>query len=133
MQSYRELIAWQQSMVLVSEVYRLTKRFPREEIYGLASQLRRSAVSVPRNIAEGQGRATRGEFVPFLCNARGSLFEMETQLIIAAELGYFGEPERMLLTQQLTRVAQLLTALTTSLRPSRTKRFTIHDSRSTTV
>ncbi len=133
MQSYRELIAWQQSMVLVSEVYRLTKRFPREEIYGLASQLRRSAVSVPSNIAEGQGRATRGEFVQFLCNARGSLFEMETQLIIAAELGYFGEPERMLLTQQLTRVAQLLNALITSLRPSRTKRFTIHDSRSTTV
>ncbi len=69
MQSYKELLVWQASVELVAEVYRLTRFFPGEEIYGLTSHLRRSAVSVPSNIAEGQGRATRGEFVQFLCNA----------------------------------------------------------------
>lgn len=118
-------------MVLVSEVYRVTKIFPREEIYGLTSQLRRCAVSVPSNIAEGQGRSTRGEFLQFLCHARGSLFEMETQLVIAAELEYVSQSDQGVVINQLTRVAQLLNALITSLRPSSNKRSTIHDSRST--
>jgi len=131
MQTYKELVVWQQSMVLVSEVYRVTKFFPREEIYGLTSQLRRSAVSVPSNIAEGQGRASRGEFVQFLCHARGSLFEVETQLIIAGELGYLGEDDQTKITQKLTRVARLLNGLISSLRPSPGKRFTTHDSPST--
>ncbi|MGC2111511.1 MAG: four helix bundle protein [Candidatus Korobacteraceae bacterium] len=132
MQSYKQLLAWQQSMVLVSEVYRITKTFPREEIYGLTSQLRRCSVSVPSNIAEGQGRSTRGEFLQFLCHARGSLFEMETQLIIASDLGYVDHHNQDAVIRQLTRVAQLLNALITSLRPASSKRSTIHDSRSTT-
>jgi four helix bundle protein len=131
MQSYKELVVWQQSMTLVAEVYRVTKLFPREEIYGLTSQLRRSAVSVPSNIAEGQGRASRGEFVEFLCTARGSLFELETQVLIAGQLGYFKPQDETEISQQLTRVAQLLNALISSLRPSFGKRSTIHESRPT--
>jgi four helix bundle protein len=131
MHSYKELLVWQVAMGLVSEVYRVTREFPRAEIYGLTSQLRRSAVSVPSNIAEGQGRATRGEFIQFLGHARGSLFELETQLTIAGELGYLESQEQARILGMLTRVAQLLNGLLTSLRPSTTKRFTMHDSRST--
>ena len=79
MQSYKELVVWQKATNIVLDVYATTKDFPREEIYGLTSQLRRCAVSISSNIAEGQGRATKGEFVQFLCHARGSLFELETQ------------------------------------------------------
>ena len=70
-QSYRDLVVWHKAMELVMEIYRLTQTFPKEEIFGLLSQLRRSAVSIPSNIAEGQGRLTRGEFRVFLGNARG--------------------------------------------------------------
>ncbi len=72
--SHRDLIVWQKAMDLVSSVYRLTENFPRSEIYGLTSQIRRSACSIPANIAEGQGRRLGGEFVQFLANARGSLW-----------------------------------------------------------
>jgi four helix bundle protein len=133
MQSYKELLAWQQSMELVSSIYRATKLFPREEVYGLTSQLRRSAVSVPSNIAEGQGRATRGEFLQFLGHARGSLFEVETQLILAGELGYLQSSDATQLLSKMTRVAQLLNGLISSLRASSSKRSTMHDSRSTIV
>jgi four helix bundle protein len=132
MQSYKELLVWQQAMELVSAIYRATKLFPREEPYGLTSQLRRSAVSVPSNIAEGQGRATRGEFIQFLCHARGSLFEVETQLILAGQLGYLQAGDSGVLLQKMTRVAQLLNGLISSLRPSIGKRSTMHDRRSTT-
>jgi four helix bundle protein len=83
--SYKELVVWQKIVGLVTEIYSATSKFPREEIYGLTSQLRRSAVSVPSNIAEGQGRATRGEFVQFLGNARGSLCELQTQSLAQEE------------------------------------------------
>jgi four helix bundle protein len=75
-------------MGLVAEVYRATSQFARAEIYGLTSELRRSAVSIPSNIAEGQGRATKGEFVQFLAHARGSLYSLTTQVLIASKLGY---------------------------------------------
>ncbi|MGB8889190.1 MAG: four helix bundle protein [Candidatus Korobacteraceae bacterium] len=133
MQSYKELLAWQQSMQLVSSIYRATKLFPREEVYGLTSQLRRSAVSVPSNIAEGQGRSTRGEFLQFLGHPRGSLFEVETQLTLAGDLGYLKSSDTSQLLKQITRVAQLLNGLISSLRASSSKRSTIHDSRSTIV
>jgi four helix bundle protein len=77
--SYQQLIAWQKAVALVTDIYSITAGFPRDEIYGLTSRLRRAAVSVPSNIAEGQGRATKGEFVQFLCHARGSLYEVETR------------------------------------------------------
>jgi four helix bundle protein len=84
--SFRELVVWQRSIELSTAVYRLTRGFPKEEIYGLASQIRRSAVSVPSNIAEGQGRLSTGEFRQFLGFARGSNFELQTQLEIARAL-----------------------------------------------
>ena len=95
--SYRDLIVWQKGIELVEAVYRITKAFPREEIYGLTSQLRRAAVSVPSNIAEGQARTSTAEFKNFLSIARGSLAEVETQLLIAHRLKYLS-------TEQLTEV-----------------------------
>src|ERR1700693_5184311 len=92
-QSYRELIVWRKSMALVKDVYLCTQDFPKSELYGLTSQLRRAAVSIPSNIAEGQGRFSKGEFKQFLGHARGSLLELETQIFIARNLGYFS-PER---------------------------------------
>jgi four helix bundle protein len=86
-QSFRDLIVWQRSIQLTVKIYRLTQNFPREEIYGLTSQIRRSAVSVPSNIAEGQGRLSTGEFRQFLGMARGSNSELLTQLEIARALG----------------------------------------------
>jgi four helix bundle protein len=86
--SYRDLIAWQKAMKLVAEIYGATRRFPREECYGLTNQLRRAAVSVPSNIAEGQARFSQKEFHHFLSQARGSLVEIETQLLIAKDLEY---------------------------------------------
>ena len=86
MASFREPLVWQRAMQLTIAVYRLTKEFPREEVYGLTSQIRRSAVSLPSNIAEGHGRLNRGEYRQFLAIARGSNFELQTQLEIARVL-----------------------------------------------
>jgi four helix bundle protein len=87
-QSFRDLIVWQRSMQLTVAIYRLTQNFPHEEMYGLSSQIRRAAVSVPSNIAEGQGRQSTGEFRQFLGIARGSNSELQTQLEIARALGF---------------------------------------------
>ena len=87
-ESVRELIVWQRSIQLSLAVYKLTAKFPKEELYGLTSQMRRAAVSIPSNIAEGYGRGARGEYKQFLGIARGSTLELETQLVIANELGY---------------------------------------------
>jgi len=124
LRSYRELVAWQKAVALVTDVYAITKELPRAEIYGLTSQLRRSAVSIPSNIAEGQGRATKGEFIQFLCHARGSLFEFETQVTIARELGYIAPEVEGRVTAQVTEVARILNGLLTSLGISTRK--TIH-------
>ncbi|MGA3070161.1 MAG: four helix bundle protein [Terracidiphilus sp.] len=86
--SFRDLQVWQRAVQLSIAIYRLTKELPREEIYGLPSQIRRSAVSVPSNIAEGQGRLGTGEFKQFLGIARGSNFEVQTHLEIARALGF---------------------------------------------
>jgi four helix bundle protein len=93
MDSYRDLIAWQKAKVLALDVYVCTRKFPRDEIYGLTSQMRRAAVSVPSNIAEGKGRYSIKELVQFLYRARGSLLELETQLEIAHELTYLNSIE----------------------------------------
>jgi four helix bundle protein len=90
--SFRDLQVWQRSIQLSVAVYRLTKGFPREEIYGMTSQMRRSAVSVASNIAEGHGRQSTGEFRQFLCIARGSNFELQTQIEIARALE-FSDPK----------------------------------------
>ena len=86
LRNYQELIVWQKAMDLVIAVYQQTREFPREELYGLTNQLRRASVSIPSNIAEGQGRNTTGDFRQFLSIAYGSLQEVETQLLIAGRL-----------------------------------------------
>ncbi|MGA9355232.1 MAG: four helix bundle protein [Terriglobales bacterium] len=88
MDNYRDLIAWQKGKDLALAIYACTREFPKSEVYGLASQMRRAAVSVPSNIAEGKGRYSSREFVQFLLHARGSLLELETQILIAHELAY---------------------------------------------
>ena len=114
-QSYKDLIVWQKAIVLVTNVYRCTKPFPKDELYGLTSQLRRAAVSVPCNIAEGQGRLSTGEFKQFLGHARGSLHEMQTQLVIAENLGYLGKTEKDRLLADSTEVDRMLNGLISSL------------------
>jgi four helix bundle protein len=84
----RDLVVWQKSMTLARDVYACTRSFPKEEVFGITAQLRRAAVSVPSNIAEGHGRTTDKSFRLFLSQARGSLFEVETQLELAANLKY---------------------------------------------
>jgi len=114
--SYKDLIVWQKSRVLASEVYRVTQLFPKSELYGLTSQLRRSAVSVASNIAEGQGRLTKGEFQQFLGHARGSLLELETQLAIAVDLNYLEKEHFASLEDRISEVNRLLNGLLESLR-----------------
>src|SRR3989344_9666054 len=84
--SFRDLIIWQKGLAIAKETYKITKVLPKEELFGLTSQLRRSAVSISSNIAEGRGRSTRKDFVSFLYISQGSLFELETQLLLAKEL-----------------------------------------------
>jgi len=88
---YKELRVWQDARILVRDIYRLTHTLPKEEVFGLVSQMRRAAVSVPSNIAEGKGRHSQRELVQFLYRARGSLLELETQVLIAYDLGYITE------------------------------------------
>ena len=94
LKSYRELHVWQYAISLSIALYRLTAEFPREEIYGLTAQLRRAGVSVASNIAEGYGRGSKADYRNFLCVARGSILEVQTQLVIAKELGY-GNPRKL--------------------------------------
>jgi four helix bundle protein len=117
--SYQQLIAWQKAIALVTEIYKTSSIFPREEIYGLTSQLRRAAVSIPSNIAEGHGRATKGEFIQFLCHARGSLYELETQILIGRNLGYLVPEQQALLVKSVTELGRILNGLITSLQKER--------------
>lgn len=87
-QSFRDLAVWQRAIKMTLEIYKLTAGFPESEKFGLTSQLRRASVCVASNIAEGYGRSTKGEYVLFLGHARGSISEVETQLVIAGALGY---------------------------------------------
>ena len=112
---YQDLIAWQKAKGFATEIYRITEPFPKTEIYGVTSQLRRAAVSVASNIAEGQGRLTKGEFRHFLGQARGSLLEVETQLS-ATDLHLLGETEFKNLQQRSTEVCRLLNGLIESMR-----------------
>ena len=91
---YQDLLVWQKGIVLVKRIYQLTKGFPGDEKFGLVSQMRRAAVSVPSNLAEGQARRTTGEFIQFISHAEGSIAELDTQLIIAVELSYCERAER---------------------------------------
>ena len=112
---YGQLKAWQKAMDLAESVYLVTKEFPREELYGLTSQLRRASVSVPSNIAEGWGRQSRKEYRHHVAIARGSLLEAETQILLAGRLDYLSSEETAQLLDQTTQVAKLLTGLIKSL------------------
>jgi len=113
--SYRELVVWQKAMDFVEQVYRATRSFPREEQYGITSQLRRAAVSIPSNIAEGQGRQTTGEFRQFLGLDRGSLLETETQSLLSERLNYLEHETANRLLEQASEVGRILNGLLTSL------------------
>ena len=105
---FRELRVWQGAMELVTEVYRLTGGFPRSEVYGLATQLRRAVVSVPSNIAEGQARYHLAEYLQFLATAHASLAEVDTQLEIASRLGYVEEPAYLAARERIERLGRQL-------------------------
>jgi four helix bundle protein len=117
-QAFRDLQVWQRAIQLTVVIYRLTQGFPREEVYGLSSQIRRSAVSIPSNIAEGQGRLSVGEFRHFLGIARGSNHELQTQLEIARSLG-FGDSVLINQAESLSQeVGKMIYALLESLHES---------------
>lgn len=113
--SHRDLIAWQKSMDLVILVYKATESFPRHELYGLTSQIRRAASSIPANIAEGQGRRSKTEFRQFLGNARGSLLELDTHLELSRRLNYLTEAQYNRINDQFTEVSRILNGLLRSL------------------
>jgi four helix bundle protein len=113
--SYRDLKIWQKGIELVKEVYALTRKFPPYETYALANQMQRSAVSAPSNIAEGQARQHTGEFRQFLHTALGSLAEVDTQTVIACELGYITEQEAENIAQRVIELQKMIHTLVSRL------------------
>lgn len=111
MRGHRDLLVWQKAMVLVADIYRITRTFPKEEIYGLTSQLRRAAVSVPSNLAEGYSRNSRNELHHFVGQARGSLAEIETQVEIAKNLALLTEETNLELQARIAEIGRMLTGL----------------------
>ncbi len=117
---YRDLIVWQKAMDLVEMVYRMSGSFPSNELYALTSQIRRAAVSIPSNIAEGQGRSTTRDFLHFLAVANGSLKEVETQTLIAQRLGYIDQSGSSKVLALAAEVGRLLSGLRKSLQAKQT-------------
>ena len=115
--SYRDLRVWKHSMALVVRIYALTRFFPKEELYGLVSQMRRAAVSIPSNIAEGKGRLTDRDRAHFFSQARGSLLELETQILIAVELNYISSLESDRVMELSSETGRMLNSLLESIRP----------------
>lgn len=115
MKTHKDLLAWQKSIELVTEIYSITKDFPKEEIYGITSQIRRSAVSIPSNIAEGAGRRSLKELIQFLYIALGSLSELETQIIISHNISFITNEQKVYLDEQISTLIRIITALIKSL------------------
>ena len=113
--NYRDLIAWQKAMDVVEVVYKATGLFPKDEIYGLTNQLRRAVVSIPSNIAEGQGRSSLNDFRRFLAISHGSLWEVETQILIARRLDYLNQAQTERLMNLAGEVGRLINGLSHSL------------------
>ena len=109
--SYRDLLVWQKGMALAKQVYSLTRAFPDDEKFGLISQMRRAAVSVPSNIAEGQARQGRKEFAQFLSHAEGSLAELDTQLALSLDLGYCADADACLCVPMIVELQKMLASL----------------------
>ena len=116
--SYQQLEVWQKSVALVTEIYQITRSFPREELYGMTSQVRRAAVSIPANIAEGWGRNMTRDYVQFLRVARGSLLELETHLIVAKNLAFVDGPILEGVTERTQEINRMLNGLIRSLESS---------------
>jgi four helix bundle protein len=114
--SYRDLIVWQKAMALARGVYAATDAFPPREMYGLTNQLRRAAVAIPSDIAEGKGRISKKEFVQMLSKARGSCFEVQTQLELSSDLGFLNEEMSTKLNADAAEVGRLLNGLISSIR-----------------
>ena len=108
---YRDLLVWQKGIALVKTIYEITRAFPDEERFGLISQMRRAAISIPSNIAEGQARKTTAEFVHFLSTAEGSLAELDTQLTVSVELGYGNRPGVAGANELISELKKMLNAL----------------------
>ncbi|MFL9834523.1 four helix bundle protein [Chryseobacterium terrae] len=115
MGNYKELIVWQKSVDLVTDIYSCTKNFPKEELYSLTSQIHRSSISVPSNIAEGHSRRSQIDYLQFLKIARGSCAELETQLIISKNLNYLNTTDFNNLSYKAEEIAKMLNALITKL------------------
>lgn len=115
LKSYRELIVWQKAIELIIDVYSNTKKFPKEEVYGLTAQMRRACVSVACNIAEGQSRNTTGEFKQFFGISKGSLSELETLLLISLKMNYLNNRDHALLESKCNEIGKLLNGLIRSL------------------
>jgi four helix bundle protein len=113
--SFDQLIVWQKAMDLVESIYKVSSSFPREEVYGLTSQIRRASISIPSNIAEGQCRRSTRDFVRFLSVARGSLGEVHTQILLAERLGYLGDTARSELIEASDQIGRLISGLQRSL------------------
>jgi four helix bundle protein len=116
MRPHEKLDVWQKAVELVVEIYRATENFPKEEKFGLTSQVRRAAVSVPANLAEGAGRKSNKELAYFLSNAQGSTSEVETELLIAYRLGYLTDAKFQALQTSLDRIGQMLHGLSRHVR-----------------
>jgi four helix bundle protein len=112
--SFRDLIVWQEAMDLAIEIYQLVKLLPKEETYSLSDQMRRAAVSIPSNIAEGQGRITSKEFIRFLSMARGSLCELSTQLELCERLGYLNTSRTSLSQSLIVEITKMINSLSKS-------------------
>ncbi|RYJ40721.1 MULTISPECIES: four helix bundle protein [Flavobacterium] len=111
MSHFRKILVWQKSISLVTKVYKATRTFPKEETFGLTSQIRRSSISIPSNIAEGSGRESNKDFLRFLYISLGSLFEMQTQLEIAKNIIYISEEEFNLLYEDSREIERMLASL----------------------
>jgi len=111
LKTHYDLDVWNKSIVLVSKIYKTTVKFPKEEIYGLTSQIKRASISIPSNIAEGASRQTNKEFIQFLYIALGFASEVETQLIIANNLGFITQDELSLLLNELIKIKKMLNGL----------------------
>ena len=111
MQSHKDLLVWKKSMEHVTDIYRVTRDFPKDELFGIVSQMRRAAVSIPSNISEGYGRLYGKETVKFLSNARGSASELETQIMISRNLGFASEDKLNVLQDQIAEILRMLSAL----------------------
>jgi len=110
-QNYKDLIVWQKSIALAKTIYKLTQTFPKEERFGLVSQTRRAAVSIPSNIAEGQARHTTGEFIQFISHAEGSVAELDTQIILSVELKFCAKKDAIAAYEMIDELRRMLNAL----------------------